>query len=855
MALLFGMALPAGPELSALLEGWGLHVADAPDPTAELRHIPLPPIAAARGELRGAMALSFVKFLLERGSEQFFRRLLTEAQPGQVEVTAQQIYGVGLSALEEQWQQAVAAGSARDIKAGQFLRMSMRYLRPHRLRVVEILLLAGLGIAFSTVALPLATKRLVDSALPTAVRTVSFSPIASVLGMVVAVAVLSSLAQLRSAYASAYVSSDIVREVRLQMFERLQGLSAGWFGRRQQGEVMSRVFSDVFLLEQGLSQVVVTGIASVVQLGVSAVMLFKLNARLAVITLVGAPVVAVVYRLMSEGVQKRSMAVQEETGNSYNVVGENYQALPVVRAFSLQDREIGRFRRASDDLFRKVLRLHLYSGVFNVFVGMVITTLSIGVLGYGCFLIIHHQLTIGALMAFTGLMGTVISPVTSLANITRTIQESSGALVRINEILDSTPEIADVPGAAALPRLDGEIRLADVSFSYTPERRTLEEIGLTIPAGSRVAFVGPTGAGKSSVLGLLMRNYDPDEGAVLFDGQDIRDIAVESLRGQLGVVFQESFLFDATVRENIALGNPGADNAQIEEAARAAELHDFIMTMPRAYDTLVGERGGRLSGGQRQRLAIARALVRDPRVLLLDEATSALDPRTERLIADTLDRVSAGRTTIAVTHRLTSITNYDRIFVLVQGRLVEAGTHDELVRRGGVYAMLWAEQTGAAPPMEAPFDALGALFRIPLFTGLGPADLAEVAARLQAGELSPGQRLPEGTGRLFIVRHGRSRVLLPTLGGELAPVAELGPGDAFGMNALLGQERGAMLEAVDHTSLLVLDQAALSDLATRFPTIGNALTGTRAPSAAPAGGQRLERVSVRLERPPATVGL
>jgi ATP-binding cassette subfamily B protein len=319
-------------------------------------------------------------------------------------------------------------------------------------------------------------------------------------------------------------------------------------------------------------------------------------------------------------------------------------------------------------------------------------------------------------------------------------------------------------------------------------------------------------------------------------------------------VFQESFMFDATVRENNAQGKPGAEDAQIEQAARAAELHDFIMTLPRGYDTLVGERGGRFSGGQRQRLAIARALVRDPRVLVLDEATSALDPRTERLIADTLDRVSEGRTTIAVTHRLTSITSYDRIFVLVQGRLVEAGTHDDLLRRQGVYATLWAEQTGAAPPMAAPFDALGALARVPVFANLSPPDLSDVATRLQAGELSPGQRLAESSGRLFIVRHGRARVLLPTLGGELAPVAELGAGDAFGVNALLGQERGAMLEALDHTSLLVLDKAALSDLAARFPTVGDALTGRGKPSVAPAGGQRLERVSIRLERSPATVG-
>ena len=317
---------------------------------------------------------------------------------------------------------------------------------------------------------------------------------------------------------------------------------------------------------------------------------------------------------------------------------------------------------------------------------------------------------------------------------------------------------------------------------------------MTITAGQRVAFVGPTGAGKSSVLQLLMRFYDPDEGGVFFDGVDIRDATVESLRRQLGVVFQETFLFNSTIAENIGLGNPNATDAQIQEAAKAAELHDFVTSLPRGYETLVGERGGRLSGGQRQRLSIARALLRDPRVLVLDEATSALDPRTERMIADTLERVGQGRTTIAVTHRLTSITGYDQIFVVVAGQVVEHGTHDELVAAGGVYASLWAEQTGGVAPTEAPFDAAGALARIPLFSGLDPAGLADVARPAAGGRAGrPARRMPEGGGRLSIIRHGRATVLAPDFTGELAPLAEVGPGDAFGLSALLGEEKGYVL--------------------------------------------------------------
>jgi ABC-type multidrug transport system ATPase subunit len=368
-----------------------------------------------------------------------------------------------------------------------------------------------------------------------------------------------------------------------------------------------------------------------------------------------------------------------------------------------------------------------------------------------------------------------------------------------------------------------------------------------------VAFVGPTGAGKSSVLALLTRFYDPSEGSVTVDGQDIRQATLASLRGQIGVVFQDTFLFDNSVRENIAMGRPGASDAEIEAAARAAELHDFVTALPRGYATLVGERGGRLSGGQRQRLAIARALLRDPAILLLDEATSALDPRTERLISDTLERVGKGRTTVAVTHRLTSIVDYDRIFVIVDGRLVEQGSHDGLLAEGGVYATLWTEQTGGVVTAETPFDAVAALARIPIFAGLGPAELGTVAARLGAVDLGAGETLAEGGGRLAVVRRGHARVLVPDLAGRPAPAAELGPGDAFGVAALLGQESGAVLEATERVRLVVLDDEAMAGLAATIPAVGAALAGAPAArAAAPLGGRRLSRVTLGPgARPPA----
>ena len=837
LALLFGAALPGARDLDLLLEGYGLELSGAPDPDPHLREQELPPLATVGGELRAAMALSFVRHLLERGGREDFRRLLAEAQPGRIDAAARQVYGAGMAALEEAWRRKLAAPPEK-VNAGQFLRLAARYLKPHVARQAEMFVYMLAGLAF-TMVFPFVFRQLVDSAIPSG----RLSEVLGLLAVLGGAFLVSLLAGLRRAYLSAYVSGSVVRQVRVEMFSKLQSLSTGWFARRQQGDVLSRLFSDVGVLEAGLSSILRDGVFQVVSLLVSAVVLVTLNPLLAAVVLVGAPLVAAVYRLMGKGAQRRSMAVQEQVGSVLGVASENYGAQAVIKAFGLEGHERARFRQATDRLFVRQVRLNLFGGLFGLSVNMIVTGLRLAVLGLGAWLILEDRLTVGGLVAFVSIMGEVIAPVTALTGIGQQVQASTGALVRINEVLGAVPEVADAPDATPLAPLQHEIRLAGVSFSYSPERRVLNGLDVVIPAGSRVAFVGPTGAGKSSVLQLLMRFHDPEEGAVLFDGTDLRRVTAASLRSQLGVVFQETFLFDGSIRENIALGRPGATDADIEAAARAAELHDFVVSLPRGYDTPVGERGGRLSGGQRQRLALARAMVRDPRVLVLDEATSALDPRTERLISETLERLSRGRTTVAVTHRLTSITSYDRIFVIADGRLVEEGAHDDLVRRGGVYASMWADQTGGGQAVEATFDVAGALQRVPLFAGLDRAVLHAVADRLRTSEVRAGDTLSEGGGGLVLVRRGRGRVLVPGLGGSLAPVAEIGPGDAFGVAAVLGQPSGAVLEAIEVMSVLVLDEHVIAGLAANFEAVSAALAGKQRASAVPAGGKRLSRLT------------
>jgi ABC-type multidrug transport system fused ATPase/permease subunit len=838
LALLFGAGLPAGSEVGFLLEGYGLFASGMPDPDPELRDVELPTLDDADSDLASATRLSFVRHLVARGGEDGVRRLLSEAQPGRLDAAAEEVFGSTLAALEESWRAKLAAGPQK-VRTGQFLKLSGRYLRPHVRREVEMAVYMVGSLAF-TMVYPFAFRSLLDTAIPSGDFT-------RVLGVVVALGVafvVSLLAGLRRAYLSAFVSGSVVRTIRAQMFERLQSMSVGWFGRQQQGDVVSRLFSDVAILEAGLSQTLRDGVFQFVSLVVSAGVLFALNPLLAVIVLLGAPLVALVYRGMAKGAETRSQAVQERTGSLFALATENFGAQSVVKAFALESREQGRFGRSADRLFDAQVRLQIFGGLFGLSVNMIVTMLRLFVLGLGSWLILEGRFTVGGLVAFVSLMGEVLAPVTALTTIGQQVQASTGALTRINEVLESVPDVADGTDALPLPPVTREIRLSNVNFSHTPERRTLESIDAVIPAGSRVAFVGPTGAGKSSVLTLLMRFVDPDEGAVLFDGVDVRTGTLDSVRGQLGVVFQDTFLFDTSIRENIALGKPGATDAEIEAASRAAELHDFVTTLPRGYDSPTGERGSRLSGGQRQRLAIARALVRDPAVLVLDEATSALDPRTERTIASTLKRVGEGRTTVSVTHRLASITDYDRIFVLDAGKLVEQGTHDELLALGGVYAELWAEQTGGLMAMDAPFDAAAALRRVPLFGSLGDDEIVAALGRLRPAELRPGESIAEGSGDLILVQRGRPRVILPGVGTTEVAVAELQAGDAFGVSALLGHDSGAKLFAVEPVALLVLDGDVIAALAAEVPALASALEGRRMTGARPAGGRRLSRMSL-----------
>ena len=701
LALLFGAVFPAHDELEPYLEGYGLLRAGSPDRTDQLRGRGVPGWHEADGDLRAAMATSFVAFLVAAVGDDALRRFFASARPGSTDDAARAQLGASLAELDARWRSSLAAEApGAPAASASFLRLALTHLRPHAGRQVELFVHLLLSLAFAT-AFPFVTRRLLDTAIPSG----KWSEVLQLLGILGAAFVVSLLAQVRQQYVSAYVSSSIVRALRGSMFSRLQVLPGSWYARHDQGDVISRVVSDVEMVETGLSNLLQDGLGQIVALAVSLVVCVTLDWRLALVTAVGAPIIAIVFRRMRAGAMRRSMEAQEESGKLMTVVAENLQAQQVVKAFSLERREEQRFDRAAGGVFDAEMRMSVFGGWFMMSVQMVVTLLRLGVMAFGAWLIVEGELTIGAFVAFTSVMGQVLEPVAGLTTLGQQVQQSMGALQRVREVTDATPDIRDAVDARPIGPLTAELRVTAASFGYTPERRVLDGVDLVVPAGTRTAIVGASGSGKSTLLQLLVRAHDPDAGRVTWDGVDLRAATLDSLRASTGVVFQDTFAFDDTIRENIRLGRLDASDADVEAAARQAELHDFVLTLPQGYDTIVGERGGLLSGGQRQRLAIARALIRRPSLLVLDEATSALDARTERAIAATLDRVAAGRTTVAVTHRLGTVTAYEQIVVMADGRIVERGTHAQLLALGGTYAALWAEQhagADAAAPPPAP---------------------------------------------------------------------------------------------------------------------------------------------------------
>ncbi len=572
------------------------------------------------------------------------------------------------------------------------------YARPYRGRLAAALT-AMLFYAAASAAVAYLIKPLLDDVLKPSVARDAILQSQSVLLawslQVLGAYTLKGVGAYLSTFLMTDVGQRVVRDLRDRLFRHILDQSAGFFSHHSSGRLMSHITNDVNQVQQAVSETVGDLTREGLSLVGFAVVLFYLDWRLALVAVTGAPVV--MYPLIKFGKRIRSTTrrSQEELEHLSHVTAEAFTGHRIVKAFGAEGHEEGRFRRASHRLYRTNLKVTSTVAILPPLMELLGGLAAVALIWYGSREITAGTLTTGEFGAFIATAFMMYGPAKKLSRVNASLQQALAASERIFRILDAHSEVRERPGARPLPDLKGEIEFRGVGFAYDEGagRQILRDVSFTVRAGQMVAIVGLSGAGKTTLVNLIPRFYDVTAGAILIDGVDVRDVTLQSLRAQVGMVTQETVLFDDTVAANIAYGSPGATRARIEEAARAAHAHDFISALPAKYDTQIGERGQRLSGGQKQRLAIARALLKNSPILILDEATSSLDAQSEQLVQGALQNLMRNRTSFVIAHRLSTVRRADAIVVLERGRVAEIGRHDDLLARPtSVYAKLYAVQ-------------------------------------------------------------------------------------------------------------------------------------------------------------------
>lgn len=571
------------------------------------------------------------------------------------------------------------------------LRRLLNYLKPYRGRVLLSVLLL-ICVTFTPILMPLIVRYTINTVLPQR----RLGALNGVFWMVIGLYAFRGIVSFALNYLIGWLGQRIVFDLRFQSYRHLNRLSLAYYDTRQTGKIMARLTGDVDTIQYMISGGFVTFMADLFSVVALLVVLFAVQWQLAAVTVCVIPLYVLNYKLFIRHIRPLSEELRERWDAMLGVLQEKLAGITVVKAFVREDFETEEFMKTVQDNFTigmKQMKLNRRLGAFAQIIRAVGTGL---VLWYGGTLVQGRHMRVGDLLAFTGWIASLYDPAVRLVDFNVTLQWARAAIERVFETLDTRPEITDAEDAIAIRNMRGAVEFRNVTFGYDSDLPTISNVSVKVAPGEIIAIVGPSGAGKTTLVNLIARFYDVNQGQILIDDVDLRKVRLESVRRQIGIVSQESLLFSVSLKENIKYGWHDASDRAIVQAAKNADLHEFILNLPHGFDTKIGEDGIKLSVGQKQRMSIARATLTDPKILILDDATSALDSKTEANVQAALERLMRGRTCFVIAHRLSTIMNADRIVVMESGQVVDVGTHQELVARPGVYQNLYNEQYKSA---------------------------------------------------------------------------------------------------------------------------------------------------------------
>ncbi len=567
----------------------------------------------------------------------------------------------------------------------------LAYMKPYLKRLFLAVVFIVLA-ASANLYLPWIIKDMVDDVL--AAKNMMMLNVIAV--SIVVVFIFRGIFYYGQSYLVSYIGQRVVIDVREVLFRKFQRMPISYFDKHQTGETMSYLTNDVNAMQSALVDNLIEMVTEGAILIGSLAMMVYLDWKLSILTLVVIPLVGQAMKIFGRKIKVTGTVIQERLADITSLLQESISSIRVVKSFVREDYEIQRFCRQNELNFQAAMKNVQLTSLLTPTVEFLAAVAVTFIVWFGGYEVVNGDITAGALIAFLTYAVNLANPVKRLSRVYGNIQKAMAAVDRVFDVLDLEESVSNRPDAIDLPATHGHVSVRDVTFSYKPGVPALQHVSLEVKPGQMIAFVGPSGAGKSTIANLIPRFYDVTEGSILIDDHDIRDLTVESLRQQIGIVPQETMLFSNTVRENIRYGRLDATDEEVVEAARAANADVFIRELPEGYDTQIGERGLNLSGGQRQRISIARAILKNPRILILDEATSALDTESEKVVQAALDKLMIGRTSFVIAHRLSTIFEADQIYVIDNGMIHEHGTHEELLEKGGLYSSLYHIQFSKA---------------------------------------------------------------------------------------------------------------------------------------------------------------